>query len=149
MISDHKGCCHKNKCGCDGHVVCLLQLSARIPGTLFVFSVSAQLHCITYRVDPLHAGEDQREDNRCGIFHPVHKFCFGRHLDSPCLLRIPNLMEIVLNIRDVTERNGYRISDVIADSDAVRPINCPSVSCSTVPTILDNPKMPSLSGFSP
>ena len=24
MISDHKGCCHKNKCGCDGHVVCLL-----------------------------------------------------------------------------------------------------------------------------
>ena len=34
-------------------------------------------------------------------------------------------------------------------SATVSPINCPSVSCNTVPTILESPKMPKSSGFFP
>ena len=61
-----------------------------------------------------------------------------------------NLLSSTVEFSDGTDPTKKTILALNAISTAtVSPMNCPTVSCSTVPTILPSPKIPISAGFCP
>lgn len=82
-----------------------------------MFSISAQFHRIADRINPADTCKNQRENNGCRALDTAHQFRLAGHLDPTRFLRIFDLMEIVLHIRDIAECDRHRIADVVADSE--------------------------------
>ena len=67
----------------------------------------------------LHAGKQQRENNRAHPLDSRPEGCLAAHLDAPRLLRMLDLGKIRLYVRDVAQRDGNGVAHVVADTHAI------------------------------
>ena len=94
-------------------IVISYQLLSHIPGTFFIFTEAPQLHGIADHIDTIHAGEQQRENNRAHPLDSCPEGCLAAHLDAPRFLRMLDLGKVRLNIRDVAQCDGGCSDDYI------------------------------------
>ena len=110
-------------CKQDGKSKCQIVIAfkglGRVPGPFLMLAESAQLHGIADHINPLHTGEDKRENDCRYAFDSIGQRCLSGHLNSPGLLRMLNLSKIILYIGYIAKRDGNSIADIIMDSDFI------------------------------
>ena len=100
-------------------IVISYQLLSHVPGTFFIFTKAPKLHGIADHIDTIHAGKQQRENNRAHPLDSRPEGCLAAHLDAPRLLRMLDLGKIRLYVRDVAQRDGNGVAHVVADTHAI------------------------------
>ena len=84
-----------------------------------VLPIPTQLHRITDCINAADTCKNKWKDDRCRTLYTAHQLCLPGHFYSTGLLRIFNFVEIILHIRNITQCNCHRISDVVTDSNTI------------------------------
>lgn len=99
--------------------VCGGKPSGHVPGAFLLLAEAAQFHGVADDIDPLHHGEEQRENNAGCPPDPVGELRLRTHLNAAGLLRVADPVVIFLDIRNIPQRNGNRVSYRIRNPDHV------------------------------
>ena len=91
-----------------------------VPGALVHFAKAAQFHRVGDGVDAVQAGQDERQQDVDGVFEPLEEGFLSAKLHAAGLLGLADAVVVALDIGDVAQGNGHRISDLIRDADAVQ-----------------------------
>ena len=85
-----------------------------------MFSESSQFHRIGDRIDAVQACKDQWQQDVDRVFQSCEKVFFFSKLYTSRLLCLADAVVVSLDIRDVTQGDGYGITYFVGDTDAVQ-----------------------------
>ena len=91
-----------------------------VPGALAIFAKATQLHGVADGINAVQAGQNQRQQNTDRILEPCKEWFAFAQLHAAGLLGLADAVVVALDIGDVAQGNGHRISDLIRDADAVQ-----------------------------
>ena len=102
------------------HEVPFRKRPLHVPGPLLILSEPAQLHGIGNGIDPVQAGEDQRQKNIHRVFQPGKKVLIFSKLYAPGLLGLADAVVVTLDVRNVTKGDCHRITHFVGNPNAVQ-----------------------------
>lgn len=85
-----------------------------------MFSESPQFHRIGDRIDAVQTGEDQWQQDVDRVFQSCEKVFFFSKLYTSRLLCLADAVVVSLDVRDVTQGDGYGIAYFVGNTDAVQ-----------------------------
>ena len=87
--------------------------AAGVPGALVMLAEAAQLHGVGDRVDAVQARQNQRQQDADRVLQALEERLTAAQLDAAGLLCLADAVVIALNIRNVPQRNGDGIADLL------------------------------------